>query len=96
MRLTALLTLASLGLGACATPSIKSPKVCDGRQRRPANPNGITLPMPVQSDAVAPSGVATVNVFDTPGERADPATPTIPADTVPVVPAIALTDGEPR
>lgn len=92
MRLIALSTLAVFGLGACATPSISSPKVCDGRDRRPANPNGVTLPQPVYSDAVGASVPAQVNVFETPAE---PASSAVVGEAEGVVPAIVLSDREP-
>ena len=94
MRLFVLPALAIFALGACATPSISPPKVCDGRNRRPANPNGITLPMPVYSDSAEPSGSASaeVNVFETPTK---PAVSAELGEATPIVPAIALSDGEP-
>ena len=48
-----------LALGGCATASPKTLAVCDGRHRRPANPNGSVLvapapPQPSPSAAAAP------------------------------------------
>lgn len=55
MPIRLLLILAS-ALGACATAPDDVPPVCDGRDRRPANPHGsILLPSPtIATDAETP------------------------------------------
>jgi hypothetical protein len=47
-----------LTLGACATATHERLAVCDGRHRRPANPNGSVLaprPLPAVASAASPN-----------------------------------------
>ena len=45
-----------LALAACATAAADKPAICDGRHRRPANPNGSVLVM--AASPIGPVGPA--------------------------------------
>ncbi|WP_017504276.1 hypothetical protein RSD66_12580 [Brevundimonas sp. S1H14] len=54
MSLRLLLTLCVL-LGGCATGRTETPPICDGRERRPANPYGsILVPSPSATPSAPP------------------------------------------
>ena len=89
MRLKLIPVMTLLALGGCATPSAKAPVIPDGKHRRPANPYGITLPMPQGAPLAVTPAPGGVNVFKT--QKADPAAP-----AEQVVPAIKTDNGEPN
>ena len=47
-----------LALGACTTAPAQTLPACDGKHRRPANPNGSVLLAPIHPAASAPAPAA--------------------------------------
>jgi len=70
----AFVCLLAVNLSACSTPQLAKLPVCDGKDRRPANPYGVTLPGMPDTPAPAhddPSAALqrSIYVFDGAGEQ---------------------------
>lgn len=79
--------LLAMTLTGCSTPQLAKLPVCDGKDRRTANPYGVTLPgVPetVRPDDGQPSAAAQTNIYvfggagDDEGERREPSGETVP------------------
>ena len=71
MKRTLIVMLALAALGGCATHSEPKPAVCDGKQRRPANPYGSVLPSAPGKDG-APAATPPAPATPGPQSSIDP------------------------
>jgi type IV secretion system protein VirB7 len=63
------LAAALLALAGCATHGDSKPAICDGKHRRPANPNGSVLTMAPPSGAATATPKAGVAIKPAPGPQ---------------------------